>query len=244
MAAAIIARNKAGQNLWLIGGFRYRLLDESVRRSIDIDYHYEGDLEAKQLELRNLCERTLLPKVQRDLGYEGMARNASGPAADSPNARFIDLSFWKTTVPSSRVEIPIEITTVARADRGKIVTAGGVIYPALSDADQIESKLIAVVNRTFLQHRDLVDLFLFQDRVLPETPARLQQKLHSLRLSPETIKRRVQDLQTHVDYHAGAIQKVLDEQVEPLAVEQIKMAGGGGFVLQEALKILERNLPL
>ena len=46
-----LATNPAGHRLCLIGGFRYRLLDGSARRSVDVDYHWEGDLVAKQREV-------------------------------------------------------------------------------------------------------------------------------------------------------------------------------------------------
>ncbi|HVV02174.1 MAG TPA: hypothetical protein VHH88_12475 [Verrucomicrobiae bacterium] len=50
LVAHAIARSPAGVNLLLIGGFRFRLLDNSHRLSVDIDYHWGGDLDAKQQE--------------------------------------------------------------------------------------------------------------------------------------------------------------------------------------------------
>ena len=44
VVASLIASSPAGVNLLLIGGFRYRLLDNSQRFSVDIDYHWGGDL--------------------------------------------------------------------------------------------------------------------------------------------------------------------------------------------------------
>lgn len=43
MTARIVATSPVGYKLCLIGGFRYRLLDRSVRMSMDIDYHWEED---------------------------------------------------------------------------------------------------------------------------------------------------------------------------------------------------------
>lgn len=50
MAAEIVATNPAGNRLLLIGGFRYRLLDASARASTDLNYHWQGELEEKQLK--------------------------------------------------------------------------------------------------------------------------------------------------------------------------------------------------
>ena len=51
LAAKILATHPAGHRLCLIGGFRYRLLNASCRSSVDIDYHWEGDLDRKQVEI-------------------------------------------------------------------------------------------------------------------------------------------------------------------------------------------------
>jgi len=40
--ARLIAENPAGRGLCLIGGYRFRLLDHSPRRSVDIDYHWRA----------------------------------------------------------------------------------------------------------------------------------------------------------------------------------------------------------
>ena len=95
LVARLVATNPAGVNLLLIGGFRYRLLDHSHRFSVDIDYHWAGDLAAKQREVLALCQRVILTQAHRELGYEGSASIRTGPDADSPSAKFIDLRFRK-----------------------------------------------------------------------------------------------------------------------------------------------------
>ncbi len=235
--ANLIARSPAGVKLLLIGGFRYRLLDNSQRFSVDIDYHWEEDLCAKQREMLSLCRRVILGQVRRELGYEGSALPRAGPDADSPNASFVDLRFWKGNV---HVEIPLELTRIVCLDPPTIRTAGGTVYATPSDADLIESKVIAVLNRLFLQHRDLVDLFLFGDRLLPDSAARVKNKLATLQLPRETIARRFEDLKQHREYHATAIQKVIDEQMELTAARQMDAGGGGCAVLDSVLGLLVR----
>jgi hypothetical protein len=236
----LVAISPAGVNLLLIGGFRYRLLDNSQRFSMDIDYHWGGDLEAKQGELLALCRRVILGQVGRELGYEGSVSVRPGPDADSPNAKFVDLRFWKG---NSHIEIPLEVTQVLCLDPPTIRTASGTVYPTPSDADLIESKVIAVLNRIFLQHRDLVDLFLYGDKLRPDSPARLKQKLAKMELRPETVARRLKDLQENREYHATAIQKVIDEQMDPTVAHQMNAGGGGRAVLDSALNLILRVYP-
>jgi hypothetical protein len=237
LVANSIARSPAGVNLLLIGGFRYRLLDNSQRFSVDIDYHWGGDLEAKQRELLSLCRRTILGQVRRELGYEGSASARTGPDADSPNAEFIDLRFWKADV---HVEIPLELTQIVCLDPPTIRTAGGTVHATPSDADLIESKIIAVLNRLFLQHRDLVDVFLYADKLQADSPARIHQKLVQIQLPEETAMRRLKDLQDNQQYHATAIQKVIDEQMETTVAHQMNVGGGGKTVLDSVLSVLMR----
>jgi predicted nucleotidyltransferase component of viral defense system len=232
-----IARSPAGVNLLLIGGFRYRLLDHSQRFSVDIDYHWTGDLEAKQRELLSLCRRVILGLVRRELGYQGSASARTGPDADSPNAKFIDLRFWKDDF---QVEIPVELTQIICLDPPTIRTAGGTVHATPSDADLIESKIIAVLNRLFLQHRDLIDVFLYADKLQPDSPARIKQKLVKLQLPAENVARRLKDLQENQEYHATAVQKVIAEQMETTLAQQMNAGGGGRTVLDSVLKVLTR----
>ena len=232
-----IARSPAGVNLLLIGGFRYRLLDKSQRFSVDIDYHWDGDLEEKQRELLSLCRRVILGQVRRELGYEGAASVRTGPDADSANAKFIDLRFWKDDL---QLDIPLELTQIVCLDPATIRTAGGTVYATPSDADLIESKILAVLNRLFLQHRDLLDVFLYGDTLQSDSPARIKQKLAKLKLPRQSVARRMKDLQDHQQYHARAIQKVIDEQVETTLAQQMNAGGGGRTVLDSVMSALMR----
>ena len=237
LVANLIARSPAGVNLLLIGGFRYRLLDNSQRFSVDIDYHWGGDLETKQRELLSLCRRSILGQIRRELGYAGSASARTGPDADSPNARFIDLRFWKRDV---HVEIPLELTQIVCLDPPTIRTAGGTVHATPSDTDLIESKVIAVLNRVFLQHRDLLDVFLFADKLQADSSARIKQKLVQIELPTEAVMRRLKDLRDNPSYHAAAIQKVIDEQMEPTMAQQMNTGGGGKTVLDSVLTVLRR----
>lgn len=237
LIARLIARSPVGVNLLLIGGYRYRLLDNSQRFSVDIDYHWEGDLEAKHRELVQFCRRVVLAEVRRELGFKGSASGRTGPDADAPNAKFIDLRFWRG---DARFEIPIEITRIICLDAPIIRTAMGTVHATISDADLIESKVIAVLDRLFLQHRDLVDLFLYGDNLRPDSPVRLKKKLRKLRLRPEAIAQRLDDLRENKEYHAAAVQKVIDEQMEPATARQMNTGGGGKAVLDSALNLLTR----
>jgi nucleotidyltransferase AbiEii toxin of type IV toxin-antitoxin system len=237
LVANSIARSPVGVNLLLIGGFRYRLLDNSQRLSVDIDYHWSGDLETKQRELLSLCRRTILGQARRELGYQGSASARTGPDADSPTAKFIDLKFWKGDV---HIEIPLELTRIVCLDPPTIRTAAGTVHATPSDVDLIESKVLAVLNRLFLQHRDLLDIFLYADKLQADSPARIKKKLMKIQLPVETVMRRLKDLQDNQPYHATAIQKVIDEQMETTVGQQITAGGGGKAVLQSALKVLMR----
>jgi hypothetical protein len=242
MVARCVALHPAGRNLLLIGGFRYRFLDESVRTSDDIDYHWSGDLGQKQGELVALFTRVLLPEVRRRFGYEGTAGPHTGPDADSPAVRIVDLAFWRPAVPYSRIEIPIELTRIVCADPIAVRTLGGTIYPTVSEADMIESKIIAVLCRRELRHRDMVDVFLFQDRLARDSGLRLKAKLRTLNASRSAVEARTSDLHQHVPYHAKAIQEVIDTQLDPAAAAQLKEAGGGKTVLEAVLALLDRVL--
>ena len=85
-----------------------------------------------------------------------------------------------------------------------------------------------------------MDVFLYGDAVRSDSPARLRQKLAKLQLDPEAVARRLNDLQENREYHAAAIQKVIDEQMETTVAQQMNSGGGGRTVLDSALKLLTR----
>ncbi|MFW6152435.1 MAG: hypothetical protein ACOC6C_05615 [Verrucomicrobiota bacterium] len=240
LTARVVATHPAGRNLMLIGGFRYRFLDNSVRTSDDIDYHWAGDLDSKQSELIALFRRKLLPEAKRMLGYEGDVARRSGPDADSPILRIVDLAFWKQDVPHSRVEIPVEITRIICADPVAVRTADGILYATVSDADMIESKVLAILNRHFLKHRDIVDLFLFQNQLRPDSGQRLAEKMATLGIPVASALKRIEDLRLNSNYHERAVQTIIDSQFHSVASDQLNDAGGGELVLSTAVDVLKK----
>lgn len=238
MIARIVATSPVGYKLCLIGGFRYRLLDQSARMSTDIDYHWEDDLIGKQNELAAVFQRKLIPEIKRQLGYDGTVLEATGPEADSPAVRIINLAFWKPGVTYSRIEIPVEITRILCHDKMIVRTAAGVVYPTASDADMIESKIIGVFNRRIIQHRDLLDIFLFTSQLIPDSPARIIKKLAQLGIEKKDVQSRLNDLEKSFSYHIKAIDQVIDSQFEPESAANLKAAGGGEMILKEVARIL------
>ena len=238
----IVATSPAGYNLLLIGGFRYRFLSGSVRTSKDIDYHWSGDLDKKQQELVTLFRKRLLPDIRRQVGYEGRADPATGPDAESPAVRTVVLSFWKTGVEFSPIEIPVEVTRLLCADATEVRTMDGIIYPTLSDADLIESKIVAVFGRRIVEHRDFVDIFLFTGNLASDSPVRLKRKLEDLTVANVDVRARLEELQAHASYHRKAIQAVVDTQLDREAAENIDNAGGARMILERVLRIVRTNV--
>lgn len=237
----LVATSPAGHNLILIGGFRYRFLDASARVSKDVDYHWEGELVAKQRELVTLFRKRLVPALRRQFSMDGSADPATGPDAESPAVTSVVVAAWKAGVPYSRIEIPVEVTRVAHADRMEVRTMDGVVYPTLSDADLAESKIIAVFRRNTLAHRDLVDLFLFGNRVAPDAPKRLAKKFKQTGVTMPVVRKRLDDLKRHAAYHARSVQAVIDAQLDPVAAASIRSAGGGAMVLRTVAAMLRKN---
>lgn len=244
LVARLLATSPAGHGLCLIGGFRYRFLDQSSRQSRDLDYHWEGDLVAKQEELVSLFNRRLLPDVKRRFGYEGDVRAATGPESDSPAVRIVELAFWSSSGPGGRIEVPVDITRIVCIDPVTVRTADGVVYPTPSDADLIEAKVIALFNRRYIEHRDFVDLFLFSSHLHPDSAERVRGKFATLTIDWETILRQLQDFEKHPDYHIRSITAVITEQVDPSAAANIEAAGGAKMVFQTVRQLLVTKLKL
>lgn len=238
IAVRILATHPAGRGLCLVGGFRYRLLNESARASTDIDYHWEGDRQKKQMEIVDVFRRKLLPEVKRRLGYDGDVRPATGPDAESPTVRTVELAFYRIEEPGSRLEIPVDIIGVARLDAPIVRTVEGTVFLTVSDADMIESKILACLVRPFLQARDILDIFLFQDALRPDSPVRLSQKLNKLALPPGEAIERLNKLAKHRPIDVRAIERLLEEQVKPPVTANLRAAGGAAMIWDSVIPLL------
>ena len=242
LIAGLLATSPAGHDLRLIGGFRYRLLDGSARRSADIDYSWEGDIHEKAGEIASLFRRKLLPEVKRRFGYDGAATLAQGPEFDSPFVAVITAVFYRIGERQSRIEIPVEITRIVCADKPVASTLDGVVYLTASDADMVESKIVSIFNRVHIQERDLIDIFLFKNRIPPDAGERLRVKFKKLSIRESSIRERISALKKSRAYHGRNIDTVVLEQLEPHAASHIEAAGGGLMVFDEALAAVESAL--
>ena len=239
MAVKIVATNPAGNRLLLIGGFRYRLLDASARTSTDLDYHWPGDLEEKQQELIVLFQTKLLPEVNRAFGYEGTVKPATGPNSESDDVKVIELAFYKMDVSGSRIEIPVDVTRIECLDAPIVKTGDGVVFLTASEADMIESKIIAVLNRVHVEARDLIDIFLFQNRFGPDAPDRIARKLVKLSLNSINVSNRLKMLTNGRKQYVRAIGKIIETQFTTEVADRIMEGGGAETVFDQSIRIIQ-----
>lgn len=244
MIVALVATNPAGQGLSLIGGFRYRFLNSGARRSMDIDYHWDGDLGNKQAQLVELFRRRLIPDVRRRLKHEGTADQATGPDSDSAFVKIVDLAFWREDAGYGRIEIPVDITRMVCLDEPVVRTTDGIVYRTASDTDMIEGKVLALFSRTRMEHRDLVDIFLFASHFAVNSPDRIRKKLGMLNVTAEAVQQFLADMVTHRDYHIRAIEDIVSGQLDEAASGNIRAAGGGKVVVESIMVTLSDRLEL
>ena len=242
LAASLIATSPAGHRLCLIGGFRYRLLNHSCRTSLDIDYHWDGNLDSKQMEIVDLLRSKLLPEVKRHFGYEGTVVRAAGPEAESPFVRTVSAAFHRTGEEPDRIELPVEITSILCLDKPVVRTVAGTVYLTASDPDMIESKVIALFNRVFLADRDILDIFLFQDSFVSDSAERLRKKLATLHISPASVADQYARLLSNRVVHVRAIDEIIKDQVEAAVAANLNASGGGAMILDAVVALLKDRL--
>ncbi|NBX28920.1 hypothetical protein EBR04_00450 [bacterium] len=102
----------------------------------------------------------------------------------------------------------------------------------------VESKVISILMRTFLEHRDLLDLHLFSSHLPADAADRLRTKLTRLGVAGPTCARRLDDLAGAADRHARALDAVIREQLDPAAATTLAECGGGRAVLERVRELL------
>ena len=239
LAVQVLAVNPAGEGLCLIGGFRYRLLDASCRRSLDIDYHWSGDLEKKQSEVASLFRKKLIPLIRQRTGYDGSVRNATGPDAESTAVKTVELAVWKEDGSPGRITIPVDITRIPCADKPIARTVDGVVYLSASDADMVESKIVAIMARLHLADRDIMDVFLFQDKLVADSAERVSRKFAALNLGRDHVLKVLGTLEADRICRVRNLEGIVKEQLDAPAAANIRKAGGAAMVFDRVMELLK-----
>ncbi len=242
LIVTFLARHSSGYKLYLIGGFRFRFIDESCRFSRDIDYYWEGDLVEKQTGLIAVLNKDVIPEVSRQFAYTGQARAAIGPDSESEVVKTIDLAFWKEGEAGSRIEIPVDIMKFACLEKPIARTRHGVIVATPADNDLVEGKVVALLNRWPLQERDFIDLFLFEKMLTKLSGPNIKQKLSQYNFDSSRIKQKLELISQSSDIHKRAIDTIISQQLEPQSAAQLIEAGGGAFIFEQTLKIIKKLL--
>jgi len=238
LIAGMIATAPAGQGLSLIGGVRFRLLDASPRMSVDIDYHWDGSLTDKQQEVTTFLRKKVLPEVKRKFGYEGTARPATGPVADSAFTKVIELAFYPPDIPNSRIEMPVDITRIECADKPVARTHGGIVYLTVSDTDMIESKIVALMSRVYVEARDILDIFLFENLLSPRSAERIVEKLSRQRISRTDMVKRIESIMNSRAVHVKNLREIMASQLDTETVRRLREGGDADAVFERVMKIL------
>ena len=244
MAVKLLATSPTGEGMCLIGGFRYRFLDQSCRVSLDLDYHWPGDLEKKQSQVLSLFSKKLLPLVKERLGFDGNVSAATGPDAESSFVKTVDVAVWSADSVPGRITIPVDITRIMCIDKPVVRTVDGVVYLSASDTDMVESKVVAVFARLKVEERDIVDVFLFKDKIAADSAERLRRKFAELPLADSAIEATIKSINGNRSLHVRNIDGIVADQIDSSAAANIRKAGGGDMIFRQVMDLLKNLLRL
>lgn len=242
IVAKMIATNPPGRNLALIGGFRYRLLDDSPRMSVDIDYHWEESLSEKQKEIVLLLEKKMVPELKQRFGYDAHVRPVEGPDAESTMVKMVDLAFYSPDIHGSKRTIRIDITYIDCIDMPTTRTKDGVIYLTVTDQDMIESKIISLLCRIPTQERDFLDIFLFKSQLSEGSPERIVQKLEKKHLDLAKAHSKLEQIVKDKKYHVKNVSELIESQLDVDVANQLNQAGGAVVVCEGVITIVQAIL--
>jgi hypothetical protein len=140
--------------------------------------------------------------------------------------------------PFSRIEIPIDLVSIACLDRPEARTKSGTVYLTASDADMAESKILSLLLRLHIAQRDLLDLYLFKSALPPDSASRVRRKMNDLRIAPGEIDRLLESMGKNRSAHLKALRMILDTLVGEGGRKAIETAGGENSVFDAVLSVL------
>jgi hypothetical protein len=237
----MLATNPAGHNLYLIGSFRYRFLDGSIRFSSGVDFYWEDDLTEKQAELLSFFQRQIVPEVSHRLGYQGRLLQIDVRDEGLSPTRVIALMLSDSKGLQADIVIPITLTRVVCLDSPAIRTMEGVVYPTISDADMIETTVLSLFHRKTIDEQDLFDLFFFERMLVPHCAQRIVEKMVRTSLPASLVKERYLSIVAARETHLSAIQEIIDAQLDPLTLVPVKDINAP-MVFERVCDILQKRL--
>ncbi len=87
-----------------------------------------------------------------------------------------------------------------------------------------------------------LDIFLFQDALLPDAPARLSQKLRELAIPLADAIKKLDRFALNRAVHVRETERLLGEQVAPAVTANLRAAGGGAMVWDSVIRLLRDTL--
>jgi len=241
LLARFFATSAIGEGLCLVGGSRYRYLDGSGRSSRDLDYHVgRGDPLTRAEAIGKFLTERAIPEVRRLVGYDGRVSRENHPGAEPlATMALIRVAFWRHEPTKRRIETSVDLIQLPLADPPEPRLVDGRVYLTISDADMIEAKLIALLNRVFIAPRDLFDIHQFQGALSVDTATRLDRKLAGLGLDEAKVRRQWSRLRRQERYLAKALDDLLETGVDQEVAEGLRRAGGGSAMYTRVAERLE-----
>ena len=96
--------------------------------------------------------------------------------------------------------------------------------------------------RLFLEERDILDLFLFQDTFVADSAKRLRTKFDKMKITPESVADRCERLFRNRAVHVRALNEIISNQVDAAVAVNLKTAGGGALILDTVVALLADKL--
>lgn len=245
MVRSLARSSSVGAGLLLVGGSHYSVLKESSRISRELDYRTEGDLTAQRARVLCAIRERVIPDLKRRYGVDAIA-GESDDKEPSPFVRSLQVAFNAPGLPKPVVVGVdcVDINLIPLADEATYVVLDGTIIPTISDADMVESKILSIFNRVFLEYRDIVDVFLFQADLRKDSAERLLIKFSKLGLDGDAIARRMKSMYENFEVHASGVDGVLESDFEEKQLQYLRAQGGGTGILRKVLELLSGRLQL
>ena len=109
---------------------------------------------------------------------------------------------------------------------------------------QVESKVISLFSRQTIEERDLIDLFLFENQLAPNSAERIAEKLSRSSITHLWVKEKLHNMVASRDCHICAIKEIIEDQLDPQAAAHIKEAGGAPLIFDRVGEVLQKRLKL
>lgn len=199
-------KNPSSNGTVLVGGGRFRHINNSLRFSVDLDFFQDKGFNEKNIQ--GFISGKFIKLLEQRFGVSARIIETP-PWQKTHNIETIRLLVYDKDNDFYQIEIDFDFIMRKPYSGYEKELFRNVVILTSTNEESLEEKLISVFEREPIKIRDLFDFWYYRDLVKKFDKDRIQKKLKERGVSKDSIEKRLKDFTLHRDYYIREIKNII-----------------------------------